>query len=1073
MSTYSRGPAQKRKAGNTINDFKDPKQKVGHSKLKQANATDTSFRSKKIKMPTQGTVAEEAGEEVNVRHMGLDDLLQKVEHYSPAVRKDALWGLRDLFARHAHKLLPNLSKVLEGVLDCSVDVDAEVRAALRTLLESAIAAVPRGAMEPFVPLVIAYIASAMTSMDSSVRLDAILTSNILLERFGDLIGAHLETLLPSYASLLAAKAVGGGGASSITYGALGNHDATDKAKQARMARATDAGQSRAKKAALTAGVSTRVVTALEGLHRLLATVGMARTTTTAASGGAGGGAGGAADASGVGGGARGGDGRRAADRTVWLPGPRNYAHMVARPFSQRHRARGGGDGNGSDAPPPPQKKDPVSSGGGGGVRGGAVGHKGGHIPGQGGCVVETACWSILESSLDLWMELVALPPKHAASAVEWCTLLAEVQLWAVERIALSRPWLRGRPAGADSGFSSASGGTVEKAAKTRGMGFGSKGSKKRKGKSGGKEAKERTVVPEDRVEWDRVVGRVSEVVFSAFPFASFTAMSAAGEADEEEEDVRSGAADKGGKRRKSGGVGGCKSSGRKGKTGGGDGRGNTADSAELVALNVAVARLAGPLIPRVSEAAAATAAVAAAGQGGSARSRRKGGGGAPHIETAILQTVFGYLPRALRGLARSSGGGSGGGWGGRGRSGDEAGEVTVATSGLTTKALLDLLWYAWPHLDSTALAATEEGGSDEEEAGGKSGGRGLLYAALDAFTELMVKAEVGSTAKFECLVFTRRVLVAAVNQSGKGGASMDVEVDDEEGEGRRRTAICVPVDIVGRWLDDLPKLLWMLGAKRLPLTKEILEMLLDLAKRARLPPAIAAAGGLTTAEAVGSCLQRIAGGYSAFFYTQAAVPAAAAGKVAKAGKAGKGGKASKAAGKKGKKGKGKTTASSLAGETKDGAAGESVEGGESKGTVLFARSNGDQETDANCRPAAATASVATIRHVFGPFHQLQSEALQRIALEVVYYLPMLPKALLRALVALCAAPQTTSAIRKYISYILFHRRDDLGTSTYLSVLASILLDSPGASVDGPPDAYAAAAREEARTGMRKAMRNRR
>ena len=186
--------------------------------------------------------------------------------------------------------------------------------------------------------------------------------------------------------------------------------------------------------------------------------------------------------------------------------------------------------------------------------------------------------------------------------------------------------------------------------------------------------------------------------------------------------------------------------------------------------------------------------------------------------------------------------------------------------------------------------------------------------------------------------------------------------------------------------------------------------------------------------------------------------------MAKAGKAGKGGKASKAAGKKGKKGKGKGNTSSLAGE--------SAEGGESKGTVLFARSNGDQETDANCRPAA-TASVATVRHVFGPFHQLQSEALQRIALEVVYYLPVLPKALLRALVALCAAPQTTSAIRKYISYILFHRRDDLGTSTYLGVLASILLDSPGASVDGPLDAYAAAAREEARTGTRKAMRHRR
>ena len=73
------------------------------------------------------------------------------------------------------------------------------------------------------------------------------------------------------------------------------------------------------------------------------------------------------------------------------------------------------------------------------------------------------------------MELVALPPKHAASAVEWCTLLAEVQLWAMERLALSKPWLRERLPGKDGGGGGGgggSGGAVEKAAKTRGMGFG-------------------------------------------------------------------------------------------------------------------------------------------------------------------------------------------------------------------------------------------------------------------------------------------------------------------------------------------------------------------------------------------------------------------------------------------------------------------------------------------------------------------------------------------------------------------------------------------------------------------------
>jgi hypothetical protein len=194
--------AFKRKKGTQVVDFKRPKVKVG-KKLKPANATDTSFTARSVRMPGQHSI-QEKGDAVTKRNLNMKDLMTQLEHYSAKVRKDALWGIKELTSVHKNVVLggETLGRLLRRLIELVVDNDKEVRKALLALFHHLFQHVDDSVGSSIINVYIAYIGSAMSNLESDIRLDAIDFASILLTWNPVILKKYEGTLLPNYIALL-------------------------------------------------------------------------------------------------------------------------------------------------------------------------------------------------------------------------------------------------------------------------------------------------------------------------------------------------------------------------------------------------------------------------------------------------------------------------------------------------------------------------------------------------------------------------------------------------------------------------------------------------------------------------------------------------------------------------------------------------------------------------------------------------------------------------------------------------------------------------------------------------------
>ncbi|KAG1657712.1 hypothetical protein FOA52_002516 [Chlamydomonas sp. UWO 241] len=185
-------------------DFKRIKAKVGKKLKKAANETNVSFKSAVINLPAQTVQAEKDGIAVNHQNLTLSELLVQTGHYSEKARKAALSGLCDLFAKHPQELPQNTHAFFTKVTERVADGDAGVRQALRVLLsEHAFNKLPPGAIRPFMPVLMAHVASAMTNLNMNVRLDALNFLGVLMDYVPQLVVAgFLSTCLEHFCDLL-------------------------------------------------------------------------------------------------------------------------------------------------------------------------------------------------------------------------------------------------------------------------------------------------------------------------------------------------------------------------------------------------------------------------------------------------------------------------------------------------------------------------------------------------------------------------------------------------------------------------------------------------------------------------------------------------------------------------------------------------------------------------------------------------------------------------------------------------------------------------------------------------------
>lgn len=143
-------------------DFQKVKLKVGKTKPKANNATNTNFRTKgiylseQLKKDTSGpTTHRQLGINVSCLHcftywqtchhfwntnlffflLLYQDLLSQLHHYNDNVKHSALLGLRELLSLNPSVLEQHLSRLLSEVAAVFTDKDDSVRAAATRLLK--------------------------------------------------------------------------------------------------------------------------------------------------------------------------------------------------------------------------------------------------------------------------------------------------------------------------------------------------------------------------------------------------------------------------------------------------------------------------------------------------------------------------------------------------------------------------------------------------------------------------------------------------------------------------------------------------------------------------------------------------------------------------------------------------------------------------------------------------------------------------------------------------------------------------------------------------------------------------
>ncbi|KAL0040469.1 hypothetical protein WJX77_008083 [Trebouxia sp. C0004] len=194
---------KRKKAGVGI-DFRRVKSKVGKKLPKAQNETDMTFKARSINLPGQSVTEDKTGLAVSQRSLTTQELLTQTTHYSEKVRKDALTGLQQVFQQHPEEVRKQTNMLLGKLAECIGDVDKGVRTALKELLANVVLPQLRGPLlGPFLPLVMAHLFSALTSMAEAVRTGAL----DFLELFMDaapkqVMQNHLEGALQHFVELL-------------------------------------------------------------------------------------------------------------------------------------------------------------------------------------------------------------------------------------------------------------------------------------------------------------------------------------------------------------------------------------------------------------------------------------------------------------------------------------------------------------------------------------------------------------------------------------------------------------------------------------------------------------------------------------------------------------------------------------------------------------------------------------------------------------------------------------------------------------------------------------------------------
>jgi hypothetical protein len=198
-------PGSKRKNKNPTSDFKRLKAKVGKKARKALNDTDVSFQATSLRVAGQsiqnGIVADN-NLVLSSRGKSLDDLSSQLSHPAAAVRASALKGMLNIVKTHSSDtLLPHFSTLIPAFVHSLIDEDEDVRSLGNDAI-SILARVDEIRIQPFAPLVMARILSALHSLDPFIRIDGVKMARIISSCCPSMTSRYVSKIISPYIGLL-------------------------------------------------------------------------------------------------------------------------------------------------------------------------------------------------------------------------------------------------------------------------------------------------------------------------------------------------------------------------------------------------------------------------------------------------------------------------------------------------------------------------------------------------------------------------------------------------------------------------------------------------------------------------------------------------------------------------------------------------------------------------------------------------------------------------------------------------------------------------------------------------------
>ena len=191
---------KRKKEDRAKTQLKKPKTAPGKHLPKGTNETKTEIKITKIVIPGQQINSTSCPDgPTTSKNIGIKEVMNKMTHFSQAVRSDGLEGLKELLSSPSagNLVSGNLSKLLATLVTLVQDREKKIRKLAVTLLGQSLGLVSPSQVRPLHPLLSAHLACCLTNIDPRIQQDGLTLLDALIDSSPAFVESQFSGIIPN------------------------------------------------------------------------------------------------------------------------------------------------------------------------------------------------------------------------------------------------------------------------------------------------------------------------------------------------------------------------------------------------------------------------------------------------------------------------------------------------------------------------------------------------------------------------------------------------------------------------------------------------------------------------------------------------------------------------------------------------------------------------------------------------------------------------------------------------------------------------------------------------------------